>query len=51
MGAGTRMTLQLLHSACAVSLLLRFLGAPAAAADTCDARAMQLMARMGISDV
>ena len=37
MGAGTRMTLQLLHSACAVSLLLRFLGAPAAAADTCDA--------------
>ena len=50
-GADTRMTLPLLQSACAVSLLLRFLGAPAAAADTCDARAMQLMARMGISDV
>lgn len=50
-GADTRMTLPLLQSACAVSLLLRFLGAPAAAADSCDARAMQLMARMGISDV
>jgi len=50
-GADTRMTLPLLQSACAVSLLLRFFGAPAAAADSCDARAMQLMARMGISDV
>ena len=50
-GADTRITLPLLQSACAVSLLLRFLGAPAAAADACDARAMQLMARMGISDV
>ena len=48
-GADTRMTLPLLQSACAVSLLLRFLGAPAAAADTCDARAMQLMARMGMA--
>lgn len=59
-GAHMRMTLPLLQSACAVSLLLRSLGAPAAladacdpavVADACDARAMQLMARMGISDV
>jgi hypothetical protein len=49
-GAHMRMTLPLLQSACAVSLLLRSLGAPAAVANACDARAMQLMARMGISD-
>lgn len=49
--ADTLMTLPLLLSACAVSLLLRYIGAPAAAADDCDAGAMQLMARMGISDV
>ena len=49
-GADTRMTLPLLQSACAVSLLLRSLRAPAEEVDACNARAMQLMARMGISD-
>jgi hypothetical protein len=50
-GANMSMTLPLLQSACAVSLLLRSLGAPAAVTEACDARAMQLMARIGISDV
>lgn len=58
-GTNMRLSLPLLQSACAVSLLLRSLGAPAtvadncnarAMADACDAQAMQLMVRMGISD-
>ncbi len=49
-GAHIRMTLPLLQSACAVSLLLRSLRVPAEEVDACNARAMQLMARMGISD-
>ncbi len=49
-GAHMRMTLPLLQSACAVSLLLRSLHAPAQEVDACNARAMQLMAHMGISD-
>ena len=50
-GTDTRRTLALLQCTCAVAPLLRFLGAPAAEADACEASAMQLMQRMGISDV
>jgi len=50
-GADTHRTLALLQCTCAVAPLLQYLGASDAAADACEASAMQLMQRMGISDV
>ena len=49
-GSDTHRTLALLMCTCAVAHLLRFLGAPAAEADECEAAAMLLMQRMGYSD-